>query len=378
MTLDFFRASAVGVSKITLSDDEGVPTPFLQQVQAVNHDRVRFVFSRAMRSDIFIGGTLVNLLDPANYIIKEAVTLHQLNIVRVYRRNDSEVEAICDNMANVQYTASVSPNIEDVHGAKIGTSGNSRLFTGLTLVYPEINDLYGFFGLYSGIQLQTLEGVAPDSEGPSVNNETPSSGELVHPVTRVSFDLTDDSGVNQDSVVIRIEDRVAWQNDTQQTGFKVKKTEITDGYHYDVDIIGQYTHESAIPVRIQASDLWPGEPNTSDTQWSFNTGSRGPYAEYQFPAPNADESSESLIIVELVAELEIRKETIRIWIKPGDDEVFEFAFDYDASPRFKPMYNGTRSKMEPINNGLRITLDRIEKYNVGEVVTVLIHSAEKI
>jgi hypothetical protein len=280
-------------------------------------------------------------------------------------------------MTNVLYVAEVSPDLEDVHGTRIGTedSNNIRLFTGLSLLYPDVVDLYGFFGLYSGIQLATMEGVALNAGGPEVSNKVPDSGDIVHPVYRVSFDITDEDGINEDSIVVRINDNVAWQNNLQQPGFTVEKTVIDDGFHFDIDSNEQYPYESVIPVRVQASDLYQ-EPETSDIQWTFSTGSRGPYAYYQFPLPNTGEPGTSSIVIDLKAKYSLWKESIKIWIKPSEDDPYELAFNYSAYPRFTENYNGAESKMEPTSNGLKITIDRIEDYEIGKTISVIVHSSE--
>jgi len=374
MSLFFYSGSKIGIEKKTLSSGDGIVSPFLQQVQAVNYDRIRFTFNREMNFGGFIGGDLVDILNPAYFIVKEQLTSNNVNIVRVYKRSDTEVEAICENLLNLQYTAEVSSDIEDIYGVKIG-SNNTATFTGLVPTFPEINNLYGFFGLQTGIQLVDIPGIAPDAEGPIVSNKDPDSGDTVHIIHRVSFDITDENGVNADSIVVRINDNVAWQNNTEQDGFTVTKTTIIDGYHFDIDSNEPFPSYSAIPVRIQASDLWP-IPNSSDTQWSFNTGARGPYAIYQYPSPDGTGTSNSLITVKVIADSTLRKESVKIWVKPGDDERYELAFEFDADPKFTTLYNGVESIWEPIEKGIKVILDRTEEYKVGEDIDIIIHAAE--
>ncbi|MHC4620423.1 MAG: hypothetical protein ACYTEQ_21965, partial [Planctomycetota bacterium] len=63
--------------------------------------------------------------------------------------------------------------------------------------------------------------------------EPPNHARNIDPDTDVSVDVVDTgAGVDESTVIIQLDDAVAWQNDAAQTGYSVVKSPISGGFNY--------------------------------------------------------------------------------------------------------------------------------------------------
>lgn len=114
--------------------------------------------------------------------------------------------------------------------------------------------------------------VTADSDPPEWANLSPNDSDIdVSLTTTISLDILDyDSGVDVDSVYIKVEGVYAWLNDTEQTGFSVVKTSITDGYRYVITPDTPFTSYQTVDVDVYAEDL-EVTPNVLNDSYSFRT-----------------------------------------------------------------------------------------------------------
>ncbi|MGD9209333.1 MAG: hypothetical protein PVI90_01085 [Desulfobacteraceae bacterium] len=127
-----------------------------------------------------------------------------------------------------------------------------------------------------------------DSDAPILDNLSPNDSDINVPVdTTISLDILDiDSGVDVDSVSIKVEGVYAWQNDVEQTGFSVVKTSVTYGYRYVITPDTSFGSYQTVDIDVYAEDSAP-TPNVLDTAYSFRTvDTEAPYLANHDPAPD--------------------------------------------------------------------------------------------
>lgn len=114
--------------------------------------------------------------------------------------------------------------------------------------------------------------VTADTDPPEWANLSPDSGDIdVSLTTTISLDILDyDAGVDVDSVYIKVEGVYAWLNDTEQTGFSVVKSSITDGYRYVITPDSPFTSYQTVDIDVYAEDL-DTIPNVLNDSYNFRT-----------------------------------------------------------------------------------------------------------
>lgn len=90
--------------------------------------------------------------------------------------------------------------------------------------------------------------------------------------TAIILELRDtDTGVESNSVVIKVDGPTAWTGDTQQTGFTVTKVPLTDGIRYEIVPDADLPDNALVLIEVYAEDN-ETTPNVLDTQVTFHTG----------------------------------------------------------------------------------------------------------
>jgi hypothetical protein len=81
-----------------------------------------------------------------------------------------------------------------------------------------------------------------------------------------------DTGVDQSSVVIKVDDVTAWTGDAQQSGFTVTKAALTGGgVRYEINPDSDFRPNQVVSLAVYAEDL-ETTPNVLDEQIEFSTG----------------------------------------------------------------------------------------------------------
>ena len=130
-----------------------------------------------------------------------------------------------------------------------------------------------------------------DIESPFLQGQVPYPGDTnVDPTSNLILQIIDSStGVDEDTVVIKVNGNTAWQNDAQQTGFSVTKNPAVGGWQYEIDPDSMLPEGLLATIEVYAADLaFP--PNVLDTSYTFVAGfvdTVGPYLANQSPAPSS-------------------------------------------------------------------------------------------
>lgn len=145
---------------------------------------------------------------------------------------------------------------------------------GTTPTDPHSGSGYGLF-----IKYIEIIGIPP-----RLQNRDPAPDSIGNPRdTNVTLEIVDSSGVDGATVEIAIEGSLAWSGDTEQPGFSVVKTPMSDGYRYVINPDSDFSGGQTIDVDVDAYDLAPS-PNFLSTSYSFKI-AEGPYLDNQDPAP---------------------------------------------------------------------------------------------
>ena len=114
--------------------------------------------------------------------------------------------------------------------------------------------------------------VVDDTTGPFLQNLDPGSGDVdVERDVDIALEIIDTAaGVDESTVVLKVQGVTAWTGDAAQPGFTVTKSAVTDGFRYVIDpdtLLPSYT---VITIGVYAEDL-ASTPNVLDTSYPFTT-----------------------------------------------------------------------------------------------------------
>lgn len=136
-------------------------------------------------------------------------------------------------------------------------------------------DAYGVFSCYV-VQM-----------APGMRNPSPAPEEVDVPVSGpFELDVWTDQciGVDAHSVVISFDGVPAWQDDSQQPGFAVTKTPLSDGYHYSIVPETPFAGYVWVTCRVQAQNLY----GLLDNTYTFRiVDTDPPYLQNLDPVPDA-------------------------------------------------------------------------------------------
>jgi len=132
----------------------------------------------------------------------------------------------------------------------------------------------------------------PNPDAPVLQNQNPAPDQSNVPITSNIILEIVDLYLNDYSVSIDVNSNAAWFNDTQQAGFTVLKTPITDGYRYNIDP-DNFLIPGDIRIDAYAYDYYG---NVLDSYYTFTTvAPDSPYFEvdssprtYNHPYPLSD------------------------------------------------------------------------------------------
>jgi hypothetical protein len=272
-----------------------------------------------------------------------------------------------DNLPNPGFSGSKTP-ITNGYRYEINPDDNFPNFSWVTIgVYAESSN--------GGILDEEYQFQTSDEIGPALENRNPRENERYVEINRpIIFDLVDSNGVDESSIEIYVDNVPAWLSDTQQSGFTVTKTAITDGFNFNIVPDSTFAYEATIPVRVVSAED-PPSSTTSDHTYSFMVSAVEPEIIFQNPESNGNAGTDTHIIVGIQHKYNIRLDSIRIWIKPSADDPYEIAFNGYNDPPFTTKYDGPYSEVAPLAKGFKITLDRVENFTIGKQITAHVHVA---
>jgi len=282
-SIDTYLGFQWGVDKFTLTENEGLVQPKLLSAVAQDPNTVRMSFDIAM---MFLEDP-GSVLKVQNWSISEQVFGDPLPIYWISKVSDTVVDIHVSNMRGVDYNA-VTTAVSAWDQA-IDSAHDTASFTGIVPSYPTTTELNLLFGLDSGLQTTTLTDFDPDVEGPYLANQSPFPGQTgLSQNTIVTLDILDDgSGVDESSVILRVQGVDAYKNSTEQSGFTVVRTTLTNGFRYSIDADIDFPVETEIEIYIYAQDQAP-LPNVLETTYSFTTETGSdPVISNYYPAPYA-------------------------------------------------------------------------------------------
>jgi len=107
---------------------------------------------------------------------------------------------------------------------------------------------------------------------PFLDNLDPASGSPGNlATTNVYLEIKDTgSGVDLDSVVLKIDSVICWSGDSQQGAFVVTKTSVTNGYGYEINPNARFDIAATVTVEVYAEDQTTPTPGVLDTSYTFD------------------------------------------------------------------------------------------------------------
>lgn len=285
MSITVFKGLGWGVEKHLLTDGAGSTSPHVVSATAFDPNTVRVVFDRSMNFGFNPRSTG---LRTASYQVQRISDLEDLGVLGVTYINDATVELLTNDQDAISYRVTVL-SAEDVWDNVIDPAFDTADFTGDAPVYPSIEDVGSFIGMYSGMQHELNSGVLPDPDAPYLADQNPMPGQSgLSPLSPVVLSVRDlVPGLDVSSVYIKVEGNDAWKNETQQTGYSVVTAIVPDGVKYTITPTISLTPLSTILVEVYAEDLSP-IPNVLLTSYSFETrGDDAPVISIEAPVANA-------------------------------------------------------------------------------------------
>lgn len=112
-----------------------------------------------------------------------------------------------------------------------------------------------------------------DLDPPVLQNQIPAPGETdVLPGNNIVLEIIDvGAGLKASSVVLEVNNVVAWQSDAAQPGFAVGTAPVSNGLKYTIDPVADLPELSTVRIDVYAED-WATVPNILDTFYEFQAG----------------------------------------------------------------------------------------------------------
>lgn len=279
MTVLAYVATWLGVDEVTINQGDGLDAPRMLSALADGPGQIVVAFDKDMSFLLEPGETITRILFPAAWLITDTVGSDDVRVVQVDKINEKEVRLYTNFMEITDYEVSIS-GIKDAEGEYLDPLYSSAPFAGTAPLYPSLNNLNTFMGLYAGMQEDEQNNVLPDLDPPEVQNFTPPIGSFEQDRNSViEFDLVDDeSGIDLDEVRIYIEGNLAYNGFLDSfispfSGGLNEKTVIPYGFHFVFDkqqSPNKYDSYKEVEVRVIAYDNpWVGTPNPLDTTLAF-------------------------------------------------------------------------------------------------------------
>jgi len=267
--------------------------------------------------------------------LSSALISEAVDLLGVYARTTTQVWAVADDGSIYFYDGSSSSQ----------TSGTTA----------PLNDVFG---------------PAPDVTGPELQNLDPSSGQTgVPPNTDISFDIIDSggSGIDELSVQITIDGRIAWQDDTEQDGYTVTKSSVSGGFNYSINPDNDFSVGATVQVDVYAEDNG-GPPNVLDTSYTFDI-EGVPIISNRDPAPDETEVSVDKVVSFDVTDEDgnLRLDTTVITIEGNT------AYTSEA---FVAPYDGGSSAVTPIVDGYTFEIDKTGSYDEYSTITAAAYAED--
>ena len=133
---------------------------------------------------------------------------------------------------------------------------------------------------------------------PTLQNLSPFPGETgVDAHANIELEIVDPEGVDAASVVLHVEGVLAWSGDSQQPGFQVTKSAVTDGLRYVINPHTPLPTSDTITIDVYAKDASSFE-SILDTFYTFSTEPTEPIVLSDLTPANGTEDVEPFTAVE--------------------------------------------------------------------------------
>jgi hypothetical protein len=113
--------------------------------------------------------------------------------------------------------------------------------------------------------------------------------------SNINLSINDNAtGVDGDTVELTVGGLLAWQSDTEQSGFSVTKTAVSNGFQYNINPDVDFPSYSEIRIDAYAAD---NNENVMDSYYVFQTMDlEAPFVKNQLPGDLATEVSQNIFI----------------------------------------------------------------------------------
>jgi hypothetical protein len=279
MAATLYIGNPFGIERVSITAGQGVTAqPTVVAASAPTADTVLVEFSRPMG---FVPRR-AGVLTPLNYqVTLDGVDLY---IMRVTKVSPTEIKLWTSLHKDGTYQLFVT-GVEDADGQPINVVANTATFLAVSPTLPELDRMFTFVGTDAGVDEVESTGFLPDLDPPVVQNQDPANGAVaIDADTDLILDIVDavtgiGSGVDLSSVIISIDLTSGtgagpfvpiWSGDAAQPGYTGARIAIIDGYNYEITPDVPLPDDTAIYIRVQASDTAP-VPNSVDVTYSFTT-----------------------------------------------------------------------------------------------------------
>lgn len=214
-----------------------------------------------------------------------------------------------------------------------------------------------------------------DWDAPDLFNASP-TGSGVSKTAPVSFDLHDDTGVNQATLDVTIEGGAVITGGVFQGSWT--GSIVANGFNgFDVSInapAANWDSYGAIAVIIGVDD---NDANHADFNWSFNVEDYvGPHIIPVSPtAGELEVGNTTHITIRFQDENEVVLATMKVYVDIGGAG-FELAYEGGGSPDFKSGWDGASSALTGPSNNRLLVIDRVGLMPNNEVITVWVFAQD--
>lgn len=312
MSFNFFKSSALGVDKHLLGDGSGLTQPAVISCVSTGPNTIRVTFNQAM----FFHGTESRILDPGGYAVSRQSDGAKLAVLRCLQISDTVIDLSVVDQEAVVYDCTALPVVLDAWGNSMDPASDTDSFLGTAPPAPVATWFTSLMGLDGGMQEAQHAGFIPDLVAPALANQDPAPFETsVDQDKVIEFDIIDtETGVDVDSVIIKVETVIAWQNDAPQAGFTGTRTPIAGGHHYTIDRLVSYGESETINVEVYALDQ-AVIVNVLDTSYTFVTFGTSPFLENLSPfSGELDVDAGRRVFLDIV-DRETGVNAASIWVK---------------------------------------------------------------
>lgn len=269
-----------------------IPSPNARQIDSSSNVYLEIIDTDnnlvANSVEIYVNGVIAwqTELQQTGFAVTRTVITngHSYDInpdVDLPQNKQTEIKFVADDGSNF-VTDSYNFWVEDLLLQKDSATTNAGFEDSLEILDPpKLKQVIPFAGFEDFGIVQIFDDVPPVLQNLNPANAATGVARNVN----IVLELIDvGTGVDVNSVILTVEGVVAWQNDTQQAGYTVTKTPITNGFEYSINPDVDLPESNSIQVDVFAQDL-AVTPNILNTSYSFITSGTLPGYGFRDPIP---------------------------------------------------------------------------------------------